>query len=117
MRRGRSSATFRMEKKTWLVVKDKDHEEAARIFATTKVQITTQGRSLLGACLGTDEFVDNFIAEKVTELQQELHTMAKIAKNQPQASYCALVHGLSSKWLYSLPGANYPRNRRNAAAT
>ena len=30
--------------KTWLVVKDKDYEEATRIFATTKVQITTQGR-------------------------------------------------------------------------
>ena len=86
--------------KTWLVVKEKDYEEATRIFATAKVQITTQGRRLLGAALGTGEFVDNFAAEKAAELQQELHTLAKKAETQPQASFCALVHGLSSKWLY-----------------
>ena len=44
--------------------------------------------------------MDNLVAEKVAELQQELHTLAKIAETQPQASYFALVHGLSSKWLY-----------------
>ena len=80
-------------------MKEKDYEEATRIFATTKVQITTQGRRLLAAALGTGDFVDNFVAEKVAELQQELHTLAKIAEIQPQTSYCALVHGLSSKWL------------------
>ena len=63
--------------KTWLVVKEKDYEEATRIFATTKVQITTQGRRLLGVALGTGEFGDNVVAEKVAELQQELHTLAK----------------------------------------
>ena len=86
--------------KTWLVVKEKEYDEAARIFQTTNVQITTEGRRLLGAALGTATFTEDFVGDRVAALEQELDTLAKVAQTQPQAAHSALVHGLASKWLY-----------------
>ena len=82
------------------MVKEKEYDEAARIFQTTNVQITTEGRRLLGAALGTATFTENFVGDRVAALEQELDTLAKVAQTQPQAAHSALVHGLASKWLY-----------------
>ena len=82
------------------MVKEKEYDEAARIFQTTNVQITTEGRRLPGAALGTATFTENFVGDRVAALEQELDTLAKVAQTQPQAAHSALVHGLASKWLY-----------------
>ena len=42
--------------KYWLVVKEVVAEEAKRLFNGTGIQITTDGRRLLGAAVGTKEF-------------------------------------------------------------
>ena len=38
--------------KTWLLVKSQHRERAQQLFGDTKINITTQGRRLLGAAIG-----------------------------------------------------------------
>ena len=45
--------------KSRLVVKEAAAEEAKRLFNGTGIQITTDGRRLLGAAVGTKEFEEN----------------------------------------------------------
>jgi len=40
------------------------------------------------------------VDEKVREWSSEIFLLAKIAERQPQAAYCALTHGLSSRWCF-----------------
>ena len=44
--------------KTWLVVKEEKLEEAQNTFQGTNVAITSEGRKLLGAAIGTPSFID-----------------------------------------------------------
>ena len=86
--------------KTWLVVKEDKLEEAQAAFQGTEVAITTEGRKLLGAAIGTDSFVDNYIQLKVSEWTLEVEQLSNIATTQPHAAYSAFTHGLISKWTY-----------------
>ena len=53
---GPSFGYFPNTAKTWLLVKEPELAEAHELFADTGVQITTEGRRLLGALIGTEEF-------------------------------------------------------------
>ena len=64
------------------------------------MNITSQGRPYLGAALGSDEFCDKFVAEKVAEWQDELFQLAEVATTQPQATYAAFIHGFIHKFTY-----------------
>ena len=62
---GPSSGYFPNAAKTWLLVKEPELAEAHELFAGTGVQITTEGRRLLGAPIGTDEFCLEFLQDQV----------------------------------------------------
>ena len=49
------------------------------------INITIEGRRLLGAALGTEAFVTSFIAGSVTRLTRRLLRLAEFAKSQPHA--------------------------------
>ena len=86
--------------KTWLVVKPEHIAEAKVIFADSGVQITSEGRSHLGAALGTKSFTEAFVTKRVQDWVQEIDTLSSIALSQPHAAFAALTHGLISKWNY-----------------
>ena len=88
--------------KTWLVTKAEYYNTAIRVFEGTNVEITNQGRPHLGAPIGTDEYIEQFVKEKVDQWLDELKTLSKITTTQSHAAYATLIHGLSSKWLYIL---------------
>ena len=69
--------------KSWLVVKKTSLEKAMQIFAHTDIQITTEGRKHLGAIVGTEEYRDLFIDEKITGWIDEICTLSKIAQHAP----------------------------------
>lgn len=58
---------FANASKTWLITKDLLLVKAKEIFHDTQVNITSQGRPHLGTSLGSQEFVDQFITEKVNQ--------------------------------------------------
>ena len=86
--------------KSWLVTKSEFASRASTLFSTTKINISCEGRPYLGAPIGTRQFVENFVNNKVSEWSDDVSTLADIAKSQPHAAYAAITHGLSSKWSY-----------------
>lgn len=89
---------FPNSSKTYLVVK-KDHLDTAKdVFCDSNIQITTSGRPLLGAAIGSEEFIESFIQEKVATWLSELSTLASFAASQPHAAYCAFTHGFVHKF-------------------
>ena len=69
-------------------------------FQDTEVNITTEGRPLLGAAIGKISFVLEYVTQKVQTWVKELERLSSIAESQPHAAYASLTHGLSSKWSY-----------------
>ena len=76
--------------------------DATKYFENTNVKITTEGKSHLGAALGTEAFVREFVNNKVQQWVEEVQHLSSIANTQPHAAYSAFTHGLSSKWTYIL---------------
>ena len=76
-----------------------------------KLNVTSQGRPHLGAPLGSKEFVDQFVSEKVSQWREELTLLADIAKSQPHAAYAAFTHGYVHKFSYlcrTVPDMEHP---------
>ena len=93
--------------KSWIVVKEDHKEEAARIFNGLNLNITSDGRPLLGAAIGCDSFVDNYVRDKVDTWCDELNNLATIAETQPHAAYAAYIFGFLHKLNFlsrTLPG-------------
>ena len=88
--------------KTWLVTKDQHTQNAAKIFAGSGVNITSNGRPYLGTALGSSGFIEEHLRSKVREWTSSitLGPLSEIARSQPHAAYSALVHGLSGTWSY-----------------
>ena len=95
---GPSFGYFVNPSKTWLVTKDGHVGLASEIFGDTSVNITTKGRPVLGSPVGKPDYIKQFVAQKVEQWVKELEKLSNIAESQPHAAYCALTHGLSSKW-------------------
>ena len=84
--------------KSWLITKDEFLSKASTLFSTTGINITSDGHPYLGAPIGTREFIETFVNNKVSEWSSDVNTLACIAKIQPHAAYAAITNGLSSKW-------------------
>ena len=84
--------------KSWLIVKEGNIDAARSHFENTNINITTEGRKYLGAALGTKEFCDTFLKNKVENWTKEIERLSVIAKTQPHAAYSAFTHGVSSRW-------------------
>ena len=87
---------FANASKTWLVVKDEFRDAGNDLFKGTGVKITSEGRPHLGAALGCNAYVSQFVSEKISEWGKELDLLSAIAKTQPHAAYAAYTHGLTS---------------------
>ena len=86
--------------KTSLVVKESHLASATRFFENTNVNITTEGKTHLGAALGTQTYIKNYVQHKVDQWSLKIKQLSLFAKTQPHAAYAAFVHGMSSKWTY-----------------
>ena len=86
--------------KTWLVTKKDYHKEATTIFAGSGVNITSDGRPYLGAAIGSQHFIEEYVQSKVKTWLSSIIHLSKIAKSQPHAAFAALTHGLLNKWTH-----------------
>ena len=78
-----------------------------RPLPDTDVKVTSEGRPYLGAALGTEEYIQEFVTNKVQQLAGELEQLATIACTQPHAAQAAFTDGMTSKWTYltrTMPG-------------
>jgi hypothetical protein len=70
--------------KTYLIVKEEYLSSAEQAFADTDIKITTSGKRHLGAALGSDAFIEEYVSIKVQEWAEELQAPSKIALSYPQ---------------------------------
>ena len=83
--------------KSWLIAKEVAAEEAKRLFSGTGVQITTEGKKLLRAAIGNNDFEEKFTETIISPLIQQVSRLAEVAQSQPQAAHAAFTHGLIGK--------------------
>ena len=89
--------------KSWLITKPQFYDEAKELFEGLGVQISCDGiERYLGTPIGTDDFIDQCVTEKVEKWITELRDLIKLAKSEPQLAYSAYVFGLSKRWLYTM---------------
>ena len=62
--------------KTWLITRDTNLAKASDLFRGTQVNITSQGRPHLRAALGSKEFINQFVTDKVQQWNEELLLLA-----------------------------------------
>eukprot|EP00794_Sanderia_malayensis_P018637 gene18637-biopygen15703 len=88
--------------KSWLIVKPEKKDLAQKLFNDTNINITVDGQRHLGAVIGSADFRQNFIKEKVDKWVRELTILSKIGTIYPQAAYCAFTAGYRHKFNYTL---------------
>ena len=82
------------------VMKDVNLPVARAIFEDTGIQFTTHGRQYLGAAIGSADFVQLLVNDKVREWSDKLFRLSGIGFTQPHAAYSALTHGLLGRWTF-----------------
>ena len=68
------------------------HESARKIFAGTGIQRD------LGAAIGSQKFVTEYLGKKIAKWTSQVERLAEIAMTQPHAAF---VFGIRNKWSYS----------------
>ena len=74
--------------------------ECQEIFKDSPINITVDGKRHLGASIGTLEFKEEYINEKVRKWTSCIRALADIAKSEPHAAYAAYTHGEQHKYTY-----------------
>ena len=85
-------------RKTVLVVKAEHETKARQLFDGTGIEIMTGGVRHLGAALGDENFVHEYVKRKVSKWCSELETLASFATSEPHAAYAAYTFGFKGKW-------------------
>ena len=86
--------------KTWLVTKEEHLDRAKTLFQGTQVNITTNGHPHLGAALGSKDFIDQFVSDRVQRWTQELLILSDIAKSLPLSSDKKFQHPYREPWTW-----------------
>ena len=86
--------------KTCLIVKSQHLHRARILFRGTGVVITDVGKRHLGSALGTVEFLNSYVQNRVPLWVGEIEKLSEIAITQPQAAYTAFMYVFLHRWLY-----------------
>ena len=97
---GPSFGYFVYPTKSWLITRDGLVSQASESFVDSNVNITTEGRPVLGSPIGKPDYITSFVNQKVQVWVKEVEKLTLFADSQPHAAYGALTHGLTSKWNY-----------------
>ena len=98
---------FPNDKKCWIIAKPDKKETVEEVFKETNINVTVEGKRHLGVVIGSREYLDEYVSEKVSEWVGEVIKLAGLAQTQPQACYAAYTFGLKHRWTYflrTLPG-------------
>ena len=91
---------FPKASKSWLTVKEEYEKSAEEMFKGTGINITTHGRKHLGAVIGSIEYKEEYVRQKVEEWKAAIEKLSTISKTQPHAAYSCYVKGFSHKFTY-----------------
>ena len=86
--------------KSVLIVKPELYNLAIQTFRDSEIVITKEGQRHLGAVIGTQQFKEEYVKNKVAGWVREVTTLSTIAKTEPHAAYTAYTNGLQHRWNY-----------------
>ena len=89
-------------KKCWIITKPDREIIVKEAFKGTAINVAVQGQRHLGAAIGSQEYVEEYVNDKVANWISEITKLAEFAVTQPQASYAAYTFGLKHRWTYFL---------------
>ena len=72
------------------------------VFKDTTDNVTVEGQKHLGTVIGSREYLEEYVSEKVTNWVSEITKLAEFALSQPQACYAAYTFGFNHRWTYFL---------------
>ena len=100
---GKKYGYFVKPSKSLLILKDSSKLlETKILFDDSPIKMTTSGKRHLGAAIGSMEYKDLYMEEKVEEWCGRMKSLSRIAKSQPQAAYSAYIHGEQHRYTYFL---------------
>ena len=82
------------------LVKPEHISNSKLLFHDHNLSIVTDGACVLGAPVGSSEFVTSWVTNKVQSWVKEISLLSIIASSQPQSAFSALTHGVMSCWTY-----------------
>ena len=89
--------------KSWLILKDSEKlDECKELFKQSPINITVEGKRHLGAAIGSSDYKNHYIDEKVNKWVSNIKSLSEIAKTQPHVAYAAFIHGEQHKYTYFL---------------
>ena len=87
--------------KTYLIIKDPELLDlATEAFRDTDVVITEEGEKHLGAVVGTPNFREQYVKDKVDKWVDDIKQLAKIGKDEPQLALTGYTKSLCKRWSY-----------------
>ena len=82
-----------------IIIKDESlRQKAESLFESTGVTITSSGERHIGAVVGTKEFREEYVRQKVKKWVTDVEKLAKIATDEPQIAYAAYTKGICHRW-------------------
>lgn len=91
---------FPKPSKTYLILKRPDLLEKARELFGEEIKITTDGKRHIGAVIGTKEFKEEYVRDKIEKWIKDVTQLAEIARDEPQVALSAFNTGLSQRWKF-----------------
>ena len=89
--------------KSWLIVKDENHQEAEKCFEGAGVNITVRGQKHLGAVIGKTEYKHEFVSSLVDKWVEQVSILSQIASTEPHAAYTAFTTCLRHHYVRTIP--------------
>ena len=83
-----------------MIVKNELIPKAEELFHNTGINITSKGRKQLGAIIGTNEFKNEYVSEKVEKWITEIELLSKIGYIDPHSAYIAYTRCFKHKFGY-----------------
>ena len=89
--------------KCWLILKDETSKKVAEdLFASSKINITTEGHRYLGGTLGSAQFKQQYVGKLIEEWVIQIDKLSEMATREPHLSYAVFVKVMQSKWSFAM---------------
>ena len=69
----------------------------AKTFKSTKINVTLNGKSHLGAAIDSRSYKEDYINEKIDQWIKEVKLLSEIAKIEPQCTLSCFISGYKHK--------------------
>ena len=87
--------------KTHLIVKSSElYEKAEEIFGRDGIKVTTDGARHIGAVIGSKEYKEQYVNNKIKKWMEDVSQLSLIAKEEPQTALSTFNTGLSQRWKF-----------------